>query len=517
MATLNVPIRIKRGDGPPTQLRQGEMAFDQQNVKLYIGSGAEVGGYAPNVVELTTPATVLEDLSNISVGSGASDGDVLVYDSANDEWVAQALAAASVAWGDITGKPTEFDPVAHKTSHATGGTDALSPSDIGAAAAAHSHAWGDITSGVPSEFTPASHTHGNISNDGKIGSTAGLVVQTGASGALSTLTAGTAGQVLKQGSSGLEWGTAGGVGTVTSITAGTGLSGGEITSSGTIAVTVSATDKILGRATAGAGDVEEITCTAAGRALLDDADAAAQRTTLGLGGAAEKAVDFYATASHTHDASDINSGTLDIARIPTGSTSSTVCIGDDARLTNNRDPNSHTHGNITNAGAIGSTSGLPVKTGTSGVLEAGAFGTSAGEFAEGNHTHAWTDITSKPSDFTPSAHNHTVTLEISGFIEVPEGKTYVLSPSIPAAITITNVKAKTGSGTCDIKLQDDGSDIANTTINDVGTSVAEPATEPSATVAAGSVLTLVVSDLSSGAPEDLAFSVHYTVASQNNA
>lgn len=45
---------------------------------------------------------------------------------------------------------------------------------------------------------------------------------------------------------------------------------------------VSATDKILGRSTAGAGDIEEITCTAAGRALLDDADAAAQRTTLGL-------------------------------------------------------------------------------------------------------------------------------------------------------------------------------------------------------------------------------------------
>lgn len=44
----------------------------------------------------------------------------------------------------------------------------------------------------------------------------------------------------------------------------------------------SATDKILGRSTAGAGTVEEITCTAAGRAVLDDADAAAQRTTLGL-------------------------------------------------------------------------------------------------------------------------------------------------------------------------------------------------------------------------------------------
>jgi hypothetical protein len=46
---------------------------------------------------------------------------------------------------------------------------------------------------------------------------------------------------------------------------------------------VSATDRLLGRTSAGAGSVEEISCTAAGRALLDDADAATQRATLGLG------------------------------------------------------------------------------------------------------------------------------------------------------------------------------------------------------------------------------------------
>jgi len=45
---------------------------------------------------------------------------------------------------------------------------------------------------------------------------------------------------------------------------------------------ISATDKILGRVSAGAGVIEEITCTSAGRALIDDADASAQRTTLGI-------------------------------------------------------------------------------------------------------------------------------------------------------------------------------------------------------------------------------------------
>ncbi len=44
-----------------------------------------------------------------------------------------------------------------------------------------------------------------------------------------------------------------------------------------------AQDKIIGRATASTGVPEAIACTAAGRAILDDADATAQRTTLGLG------------------------------------------------------------------------------------------------------------------------------------------------------------------------------------------------------------------------------------------
>jgi hypothetical protein len=53
-------------------------------------------------------------------------------------------------------------------------------------------------------------------------------------------------------------------------------------------LTVSATDKLIGRSSSGAGAAEEIALTAAGRALIDDADAAAQRATLGLGTAATR-------------------------------------------------------------------------------------------------------------------------------------------------------------------------------------------------------------------------------------
>jgi hypothetical protein len=51
-------------------------------------------------------------------------------------------------------------------------------------------------------------------------------------------------------------------------------------------------------------------------------------------------------------------------------------------------PSTHTHGNITNAGAIGSTASLPIITGASGVLQAGSFGTTTGTFAAGDHTHS---------------------------------------------------------------------------------------------------------------------------------
>lgn len=67
-----------------------------------------------------------------------------------------------------------------------------------------------------------------------------------------------------------------------------------------------------------------------------------------------------------------------------GTATGTFCQGNDSRLSDARTPTSHVHGNITNAGAIGSTSGLPVITTTSGVLTTGSFGTTSGTFCQGN-------------------------------------------------------------------------------------------------------------------------------------
>ena len=82
--------------------------------------------------------------------------------------------------------------------------------------------------------------------------------------------------------------------------------------------------------------------------------------------------------------------------------------------------NQHVHGNISHDGKIGSTSGKPVVTGTNGALTTGEFGTSSGQFAEGNHTHS-NYLTSHQS-----LDSKTVTIEQQGTAESGMAATYVI-------------------------------------------------------------------------------------------
>ena len=127
--------------------------------------------------------------------------------------------------------------------------------------------------------------------------------------------------------------------TITSVKFSTGavdtaaIGSGAVTTAklGSAAVTydklqnVSATDRLLGRSTAGAGSVEEITCTSAGRALLDDADAATQRATLGLGtiatgnGTWTDGGSFSGTSSGTNTGDQTITLTGDVTGTGTGS------------------------------------------------------------------------------------------------------------------------------------------------------------------------------------------------------
>ena len=67
-----------------------------------------------------------------------------------------------------------------------------------------------------------------------------------------------------------------------------------------------------------------------------------------------------------------------------GSSANTFCQGNDSRLSDARTPLSHTHGNISNGGLIGTTANLPIITGTGGLLQAGSFGTATNTFCQGN-------------------------------------------------------------------------------------------------------------------------------------
>jgi hypothetical protein len=84
----------------------------------------------------------------------------------------------------------------------------------------------------------------------------------------------------------------------------------------------------------------------------------------------------------------------------------------------------HTHGNLTNAGAIGTTANLPLRTGTNGVVEAGSFSNVAGSFCEGNDARLSDART--PSSTLAHAASHAAGVKASSRVLVAGVSTPVL-------------------------------------------------------------------------------------------
>jgi hypothetical protein len=375
----NIGVSVSGGVGPTgppgasAELPEGS----EGNILTYIGgSWVAASGY-------TLPTASASGLGGVKIGDGVTITDGVIS-------VSTAYAAASHTHeiSDVTSLQTALDGKASSThSHAISDVTSLQTALDGKqasgsyAAASHTHAASEVTdfsaaalavvtwstltgkptfatvatsgsytdlSNVPSEFTPAAHNQ-----------------------AWSTITS-----------------------TPTTL-AGYGITDAVVSNDARLTDARTPTAHKTSHATGGTDALSPVDI---GAAAASHAHAISDVTSL------QTALDGKASSTHSHAASDITSGTLAIDRIPTGTTSATVCIGDDARLSDARSPTSHTHGNITNAGAIGTTTGLPVKTGESGVLEVGAFGTSAGQFAEGNHTH--TQLHDRSHAIT-SASDHT--------------------------------------------------------------------------------------------------------------
>jgi hypothetical protein len=302
--------------------------------------------------ELVTPQK-LHELVDLGTVSGIVNADISASAAIADTKLAQITTANKVAQSAVTNLTTDLAGKAasshtHTIANVTGLQTALDGKQAsGSYAPATGIAPSAITgtavvttdSRLSDARTPTAHTHGNITNAGAIGATANLPVVTTTSGVLTTVPAGTAGQVL------------------------TSNGGTSAPSFQTLAATSTNANNLTGGSAgtvpyqSAAGTTVMLAAGTSGQVLRSNGTSAPSWLTLGNSATLNTGTTSgtVATGAHTHTIANVTglqtaldgkqaSGSYAPATgIAPSAITGTAVVTTDSRLSDARTPTSHTH------------------------------------------------------------------------------------------------------------------------------------------------------------------------------
>ncbi len=244
--------------------------------------------------------------------------------------------------------------------------------------------------------TPTSHTHGNITNDGKVGTTANRPLITTTDGAVTTGSFGTSANTFCQGNDSRlsDARTPTSHNQASSTITDTNTYSHIGNSSGTQESINSAINTKLGELV----DINFVTVVS--ELPTASADTMGKIYLVAISGSGTNNYAEYVTV-RTGTSPNYSYNWEKFGEVSGSGLS--VDWSDITNKPSSFTPASHTHGNLSNDGKLGTTSGKPVITTTGGAITTGSFGSTAGTFAEGNHTHSGytttSDVANEISDF----------------------------------------------------------------------------------------------------------------------